>query len=102
MKPAAANSEVVAVKVKPRASRAGIELSAEGELVVRVHAPAAENAANEECCATVARALDVPKSAVVVARGQKSRTKQLAVEGLPAGEARQRLEKSAEKRGKRE
>lgn len=92
---AGSNRELVVVRVKPRSARAGMEVTAAGGLVVCVHAPAAENAANEECRAVVARALDRPKSAVTIVRGQKSRTKQLSVAGLTPEEVRRRLELAA-------
>jgi len=66
-------------------------MDANGTLVVRVHAPATEGAANRECRVSLAKALGVPKSAVQIARGQKSRLKQVSVEGLSSAEVRDRL-----------
>jgi uncharacterized protein YggU (UPF0235/DUF167 family) len=53
-----------------------------GELSVRVRAVPADGAANAALLALLARALDVPHSAVVLQRGASSRTKRVAVEGV--------------------
>jgi uncharacterized protein (TIGR00251 family) len=82
---------LVSIAVKPRSTRAGVTGSPEGTITVRVHAPAAEGAANRECVALLAEALGVPKSAVTIVRGEKSRSKQIAVEGLRAAEVAARL-----------
>ena len=93
------SDETVSVTVKPRSTRAGVTVEADGSVVVRVHAPAAEGAANRECVTTFAAAVGVPKSAVHIVRGERSRTKQLAIEGLSAAEVQARLRQSA--RGER-
>ncbi len=90
--------DLIAVKVRPRSSRSGIERGSGGAIVVRVHAPAAEGAANRECMAVLAEALGVSKSGVRIVRGGKSRAKQIAVTGLSAAEVRARLERAAERR----
>lgn len=82
---------LVAVTVKPRSTRAGVEVTPEGGVIVRVHAAAVEGAANRELVAAFAEAVGVPKSAVRIARGEKGRAKQLAVAGLTAAEVRGRL-----------
>lgn len=91
---------VISVQVRPRSSRAGLVVRSEGELVIRVHAPAAEGAANRECAAVLAKALGVSKSAVRILRGERSRAKQIAVEGMETGEARLRLERAAQRHGR--
>jgi uncharacterized protein len=83
--------ELVAVMVKPRASRAGLALAPDGGVIVRVHAPAVEGAANRELVEAFAAAVGVPKSAVHLVRGQKSRAKQLSVDGLTAAQVHLRL-----------
>ena len=89
------SDEFVPVHVKPRSSRAGVEVDGAGSVVVRVHAPAAEGAANQECVRVLAEALGVPKSAVTIARGAKSRAKQIQVSGLAAGEVVARLRRAS-------
>lgn len=75
-----------------------MERGADGGLVVCVHSPAADDAANRELIHLLAEALEVPKSAVRIVRGRRSRSKQIAVAGLSAAEARARLEKAAQGR----
>lgn len=82
---------LITIKVKPRASRSGVEQQPDGGLVVRVHSPASEGAANRECEAVLAKALGVPKSSVQIVRGEKSRTKQIMVSDLSAAEIKTRL-----------
>lgn len=74
------------VRVKPRSSQPGVEIGASGEVVVRVHAAAVEGVANREMMEVLARALGVPKSAIRILHGEKSRTKRVAVDGLSAAE----------------
>jgi len=87
--------DLVSIRVRPRSSRSGLGLDAEGRIVVHVHAPATEGAANRECIAAVAKALKVPKSAVQIVRGHKSRSKQVAVEGLEAEQVGALLQRAA-------
>jgi len=87
--------ELIALKVRPRSGRSRVERGRDGGLVVCVHAPAADGAANRECLEVIAEALGVPKSAVQIVRGERSRNKEIAVAGLSAAEARARLESSA-------
>jgi hypothetical protein len=87
--------DTISVRVKPRSSRSRVEKGSDGGLVVCVHAPAVDEAANRECIEVIAEALGVPKSAVQIVRGQRSRNKQIAVLGLDAAEARARLGKAA-------
>ena len=63
--------------------------------MVRVHAPASEGAANRECVALLAKALRVAKSRVRIVQGERSRSKQIGVEGMSAQEVRERLARSA-------
>ncbi len=62
---------------------------------MRVHAPAAEGAANQECVRVLSEALGVPKTAVQIARGSRSRHKHILVAGLTAEEVRARLSAAA-------
>ena len=87
--------EPVSIRVRPRSSRSGLGLDAEGRIVVHVHASATEGAANRECIAALAKALKVPKSAVQIVRGQKSRSKQVTVEGLAAEQVGALLKRAA-------
>jgi len=86
----------LAIRVKPRSSREG--LAADGDrIVVQVRAPAAEGQANRAVTAVVAKALGVPKSAVSIARGLRSRDKLLRIAGLSASDLQERLAAAGKK-----
>jgi uncharacterized protein (TIGR00251 family) len=67
------------VRVTPRASANEVAGEREGVLLVRVTAPPAEGKANEAVVALLARALDVPRTAVRLERGASARTKRVSV-----------------------
>lgn len=71
----------------------GWDVDAEGRpvLKVRVRARPVEGEANAALVKLIAKALGVPKSAVVLQRGGQSRTKMLVIEGLSEDEAKRRL-----------
>jgi len=75
----------VTVKVQPKSRRPGIQgqsVSARGPcLRIGVSDAAEDGRANRAACAALARALDLPASAVVVILGQTSRDKTLRVAG---------------------
>jgi uncharacterized protein YggU (UPF0235/DUF167 family) len=54
----------------------------EGVLVIRVTAPAVDGRANESMRRLVAKRLGVPKSAITIIRGQRSRDKVIAIDGV--------------------
>lgn len=87
--------QCVEIQVRPRSSRTGVTAREDGTLVVHVHAPAVKGAANAECVAVLAKALSVPRSAIRIVRGGRSRVKHIAVAGLAAAEARARLARAA-------
>ncbi|HUU54937.1 MAG TPA: DUF167 domain-containing protein, partial [Armatimonadota bacterium] len=88
--------DLIAIRVRPRSSRSGLEKGSDGGIVVCVHAAAREGAANRECEVVLAKALGVAKSAVRIIRGEKGRGTQIAVAGLSAAETRARLDQAAE------
>lgn len=69
------------VRVVPRSSRSMVVGEHDGALRVRVAAPPVEGAANEELIRALARALDVPRSAVEITGGHASKLKQVRVRG---------------------
>ena len=76
---AAAHGWTLAIHVQPGAQRSGA-VGRHGErLKIRVAAPAADGRANEALLAYVAAALGVPRSAVRLLRGERSREKLVAV-----------------------
>jgi uncharacterized protein YggU (UPF0235/DUF167 family) len=78
----------VAVKVQPKSRRPGLQGRApavEGErLRIGVSEAAEDGRANRAACATLARALGMPVSAVAVVAGLTSRDKTLRIDGDPA------------------
>ncbi|HVS86867.1 MAG TPA: DUF167 domain-containing protein [Candidatus Acidoferrum sp.] len=73
---------VVAVRVQPRASRDEVAGEMNGALKVRLQAPAVENRANEALCEYLAALLKMPKSAVRILSGERSRIKRLEIRGV--------------------
>jgi len=79
---------MVRVRVQPRSRRpavGGLRQTADGpRLAVAVAEPPEDGRANRAACAALARALDLPASAVSVAQGASARDKLLRVAGDPA------------------
>lgn len=67
----------------------------EGELLVRVRAPAIDGRANEAVLALLAEQLGLRRSRVCLIRGATSRRKLVVIAGLDEAEVRQRLQKSS-------
>jgi uncharacterized protein len=88
-----ADAEVVVIRVRviPRAGKSGVAGTREGAWLVRLHAPPVEGAANEELIEVIAKALAVPKRAVSIASGERSRQKSIRVSGIDATTAAARL-----------
>jgi uncharacterized protein len=82
------------VRVVPRASRSGIAGTRDGDLLVRLTAPPLEGAANVELIELIASALGVPKRAVSITGGEKSRRKTVAVTGVSVDEAQSKLSRT--------
>lgn len=82
---------VIAVRAIPGASIAGVKGVRGDEMVIGVHSAAEGGKANKELVKLVAGMLRVPKSAVSVLTGEKSRSKRLHVAGVSAGDATERL-----------
>ena len=79
----------LALRVQPGAGRdqvLGLVSDAAGALTVKVKvaAPADEGRANAAVLALLAKALDLPKSALSVVRGERDRNKVVALAGDPA------------------
>jgi uncharacterized protein (TIGR00251 family) len=75
---------VFLARVKPRTSRDAIEGERDGALVVRLTAPPVEGEANEALVGLLAARLHLPKSAVKIVSGERSRLKRIAVRGVTA------------------
>ena len=76
------NGVVINVRVIPRWPRSGIAGCRGGALLVRLHAPPVEGAANDELIDVIADALKVPRRAVSIVSGTRSRQKRILVAGI--------------------
>ncbi len=83
----ASDGVMVLARVQPKSRRPGLQGTApavDGErLRIGVSEAAEDGRANRAACATLARALDVPVSAVQVVVGMTNREKTLRVQGDP-------------------
>ena len=75
-------AERIAVRLQPRAPRDEIVGWRGGRLVIRVTAPPVEDRANAALCRLIAKRAGVPRSAVDVVAGARSRDKVVEVSGL--------------------
>ena len=89
--PVAAAGCTLAVRVQPKASRNACTISPDGSIRIAITAPPVDGEANEALVARVAGWLDLPKRAVRVISGATSREKVIAIEGLDAESAINRL-----------
>ena len=86
-----AGSCTLAIKVIPNAPRTEIAGWLGEALKIKVHAPALEGRANEALCEFLAEQLGLPKRAVTLLQGEKSRQKVVRITGLTADETKSRL-----------
>ena len=86
-----ASGVVIAVRVIPRAGRSGIAGVRDNAILVRLAAPPVDGAANEELIEVIAGALEVPKRAVTIVAGDRSRRKRVRVDGISEADAASRL-----------
>jgi uncharacterized protein len=77
---------LIAVRVVPRAARAGLAGLREDALLVRLNAAPVEGAANAELIEVLSDALGIPRRAVSITGGERSRRKTVLVRGLSADE----------------
>jgi uncharacterized protein len=70
------------VKVQPRASKDEIAGEMGGALKVRLRAPAREDRANEALVEFLAQLLNIPRSAVRILSGERSRIKRIEIRGV--------------------
>ena len=80
----------IEIRVQPKASR-NLVIAVDGMVKVYVTAAPERGRANKAVIEVVAHRLGVPKRAVSIISGERSRTKLLAVEGLSEAEIRPRL-----------
>jgi uncharacterized protein (TIGR00251 family) len=79
------------VRVIPNARKDEVAGYREGELVLRLNAPAIEGRANKAAVEYVSRLLGVSRSAVLLVRGERSRHKIFQIVGLEIGDLERKL-----------
>ena len=79
------------LKTIPNAPRDELAGWLGGALKVKVHAPALDGRANDALLAFLAEKLGVPRRAVTLIRGVKSRHKTVRIDGLTLAEVKARL-----------
>lgn len=83
----------LSIYVQPRSARTEIVGWHGDALKIRVAAPPVGGAANLELVRFLAEALEVPPSAVAIAKGIKARRKEIVISGLSAVEVMARLQR---------
>jgi uncharacterized protein (TIGR00251 family) len=84
---------ILNVRVIPRAGKAGVAGLRGDALLVRLTAPPVEGAANAELIEVLADAFKMPKRAVAIVGGERSRTKRVRLQGIEASTVRSRIER---------
>ncbi len=79
------------VRVIPRAGRSGLAGTRDNALLVRLNAPPVEGAANAELLDVLAEILDVPKRALTIVSGERSRSKRVLVSGVDTAAVERRI-----------
>jgi uncharacterized protein (TIGR00251 family) len=82
---------VIDVRVVPRASKTAFAGERNGAFLVRLAAPPIDNAANDALIEFLADTLDVPRRALRIVSGQRSRAKRIAIAGVTLADVRARL-----------
>ena len=74
----------VDIAVKPRSSREGVGPVQADRLCVAVNAPPVDGKANEAVVRVLSSTFKVPRSAVIIVRGETGRKKTVRIAGLSA------------------
>ena len=82
---------LIAVRVVPRAARAGLAGIRDNALLVRLNAAPVEGAAKAELIEVLADTLGVARRAVSISSGERSRRKTVLIRGLSADEVASRI-----------
>lgn len=82
---------VITIRVIPRARKSGVSGTRGDAILVRLQAPALEGSANAELIEVLADRLEVPRRAVSIIAGERSRQKRVHVAGIDAATTQSRL-----------
>jgi uncharacterized protein (TIGR00251 family) len=78
---------LIDVRVIPRAGRSGVAGLRNGAVLVRLHSPPVDGAANAELIEVLAKALGVARRDVEIVAGERGRLKRERVAGITASAA---------------
>ena len=84
-------SSTFSVRVMPRSSREEVAGLSEGDVRIRLTAPAIENRANEALVRFLSQALGVPRRQVELLAGERGRRKVVRIHGMSREEIFRRL-----------
>ena len=84
-------SAVLDVRVIPRAKRSAVDGERNGAILIRLAAPPVEGAANNALIEFLSDMLGLPRRAITIVGGDKSRSKRVRIAGLDAAAVRSRL-----------
>ena len=82
---------ILRVHVVPNAKGDGVAGEHGGAVKIKLRAPAVEGKANTALICFLAEQLDLPRPAIVLQRGHKSRDKLIRIDGLSDDEVLRRL-----------
>jgi uncharacterized protein (TIGR00251 family) len=82
---------IINVRVIPRSTRSCVDGARAGAWLVRLRTPPVDGAANAELIEVLAAALGVPRRAIAIVGGDRSRTKRVRIEGLDEATVAARL-----------
>jgi len=72
----------LAVRVQPKASREGVRFEADGRIRIVLTAPPVDGEANDALKTFLSKRLGIPRRAIEIASGEKSREKRIVLEGI--------------------
>ena len=90
------------VRVTPNAPKNEIAGSAGGVLRIKIAAPPVDNKANDALIEFLSHVLGIRKSALTLVRGQTSRIKTVAIDGLSPEEVMKRLSSFSARRASKQ
>jgi len=80
------------IRVIPRSGKPGPAGTRDGAILIKLNAPPVEGAANAELIERLSDLLDIPRRNITIVSGEKSRLKQVRVDGIDDATALSRLE----------
>jgi len=87
-------SVIISVRVQPRAPRTNIVGELGGALKIRLAAPPVDGEANEELIRFLAQIFNLPRKEIEIISGEKSRNKQLRINGISVEQIRRGITKN--------